>query len=254
MAITASMGSMPESEEAVPGDDPDTSDTAGPVVSQTVRSIRPSSWMSDSEYRKSGGAPDSYADLLHRYSGLVMKLATQMGIPQDDREDALSEVILRFWQKGGLSLYDPQRLFEEPKGGWRDKKSGARTAKFTPYFKQFAFLNLLAIRDKHRTRQKHLVVSELARDDAPLVLAPDTADVVAPALATESFVERSRALLADDPVLVQVFDHIVLLALSGHEVSVARLNRDLSISRARAATALETIRARVGTLRTLLVA
>lgn len=55
------------------------------------------------------GLPDDYDSFVAAYRPLILSIADSMGIPPNDREDALQEIQYKFWHKNGLNLYNPEK-------------------------------------------------------------------------------------------------------------------------------------------------
>lgn len=55
------------------------------------------------------GLPADYLSLIAGYRPLVENAARRLRIPEDDIDDAVQEVETKFYLKGGLDFYDPER-------------------------------------------------------------------------------------------------------------------------------------------------
>ena len=58
---------------------------------------------------KATGVPDSYEALFSQYHNLVLNVVRKAGLPVDDWEDAAANLEFKFWQKDGLSWFDPSK-------------------------------------------------------------------------------------------------------------------------------------------------
>lgn len=109
-----------------------------------------------------GGAPESYEALVRDFHGVVMGIAAKAGLHGQDAEDAAQTIELRFWLRGGLADYDPERLFEPPTEGWSDgREAVARPARFATMFKTFVIMSMRGERDRAlRWYQRHVSEEE----------------------------------------------------------------------------------------------
>jgi hypothetical protein len=110
--------------------------------------------------RRNGGAgngvPRSYEELIQNYHGVVMSIAAKAGLSGPDAEDAAQMIEMRFWARGGLADYDPERLFEPPSEGWSDGRVAVpRTARFASMFKTYVILSMRGERDRMLRWHKH---------------------------------------------------------------------------------------------------
>lgn len=77
------------------------------------------------------GLPLDYHSFFAAYRPLMLATAKRVHIPPQDREDAAQEVAIKFWQKNGLDMYDPERK-----------------TKFATLLRNWAALFMLQERDK----------------------------------------------------------------------------------------------------------
>lgn len=97
-------------------------------------------------------APKDYADLFQTYYDHVVYLCGQFGIDENNREDAASEILLRFMERGSLERFDPDLRFEF--------RGEIRHARFKSYLSRAVDMYSRGIRDKQRKlahREKQIV-------------------------------------------------------------------------------------------------
>jgi DNA-directed RNA polymerase specialized sigma24 family protein len=94
-------------------------------------------------------APKNYAAVFEQYYPYVVNLCGMFGIDENSREDAASEILLRFMERGSLEKFDPDRAFEY--------KGVLRPARFKNYLSRAVDYYCRGYRDK----QKKLARREL---------------------------------------------------------------------------------------------
>lgn len=141
------------------------------------------------------GAPQSYEDLIRDYHKVVMSIAAKAGLSGADAEDAAQTIMLRFWLRGGLEDYDPERLWNPPDEGWDDGKAAVpRTARFATMFKTFCLLSMRGERDRAlRWYHRHPGLDE--QDGDPV--APDCCETVVAEQMTLAWVARAQRCLRE---------------------------------------------------------
>ena len=72
---------------------------------------------------EANGYPEDFTSFSEQYRPLVIGIAKKMGIPENDLEDAIQEITLKFWDKDGLNMFDPgmRRKFSTFWGTWAGK-------------------------------------------------------------------------------------------------------------------------------------
>ena len=89
-------------------------------------------------------APPDYADLFRTYYPVVLGILRKHGIAEQHREDAASEILLRFLERDFLSKFDPDLVFVY--------QGEARTARFATFLTGFVIRYARGLRDKQRRR------------------------------------------------------------------------------------------------------
>lgn len=104
-------------------------------------------------------APKDYADLFRLYYPYVVALVKRSGIEENRKEDVASEILLRFYERGFLTKFDPNLTFE-----YDGKQRSARFKSFLSYF-------VLTYVKGHRDKQTRLNDRELLIMNSPAVQA-----------------------------------------------------------------------------------
>ncbi len=101
-------------------------------------------------------APDNYEDLYRTYFDYVCSLVRRHGIQEASSEDVASEILLRFFERDFLSVFDPTLVFEY--------KGEARPARFKSFLSKFVIRYVRG----HWDRQHRLLSHEKLLCDMPL--------------------------------------------------------------------------------------
>lgn len=178
--------------------------------------------MADVRFQKKYTAPVDFEELYREYRDFVVATLVKMGVEPQDAPDAAHNLLIRFYEKGGLSWYDEKKIWVI--GVVNGKKvtlkpgqpvpegfvqTGARTAAFMGMFKTWIGLSALGERDKIQNRKKretlgggmagdeevpHLSVQHLNR---PKVGAAEPGLFMDESVALRASVDRAKAELAD---------------------------------------------------------
>lgn len=89
----------------------------------------------------------AYEEMFQTYFGLVRSIVLKGGIAPEDVEDVSMEIITKFFEKGALEKYDPQRLHEIP-------GKAPRTAKFNGMLTGFTRTYVMGYRSKQAVRHR----------------------------------------------------------------------------------------------------
>ncbi len=94
-------------------------------------------------------APADYAALYTQYWDYVLSLVRRFGFEENRREDVAAEILLRFYERDFLTVFDPTLVFEY--------QGQQRPARFKSFLTKFVLTYLRGIKDKQRrqaTREK----------------------------------------------------------------------------------------------------
>lgn len=194
-------------------------------------------------------APSNYADLFTTYYAYVINLCGLFGIDDNNKEDAASEILTRFMERGSLEKFDPHLEFEY--------RGEARPARFKSYLSRAVDMYSRGLRDKQhklarREYQINDVVSVSPQNQAEWTLCsanarwvdvfgeatPDPADGVQDMFDEEIEANTVRALLARVPArstqdrcdLVALFDAVRLQVLAYGEYDISILKDRFQVS------------------------
>lgn len=101
-------------------------------------------------------APANYADLFQQYYGYVVSLVRRSGIEISRAEDVASEILLRFFERDFLNVFDPTLVFHY--------QGRAHPARFKSFLTKFVLTYLRG----HIDRQDRLHRRELLLCDNPV--------------------------------------------------------------------------------------
>ena len=162
------------------------------------------------------GVPESPEELM-AYLPVFRAAAKRAGIPYEELDDAVSELMAMFLERGGVSTFDPTR--------------GTR---FASMLKGFAAVYVLRIRQRHQMRLKHI----------PYHLDPEW-DPKAPTDPVSDLIEQiglSQVLNQIEDPLHKAIAERCLSAPASERISNASLARDLGVTPRRVKVALEQMR------------
>jgi DNA-directed RNA polymerase specialized sigma24 family protein len=190
-------------------------------------------------------APRDYEDLYRTYFDYVCSLVRRCGIQEASSEDVASEILLRFFERDFLSVFDPSLVFQY--------KGEDRPANFKSFLSKF----VIRYARGHWDRQHRLLTHERLICDMPLgsgnsisgdsntatwldlhgEAAEDHATTVLEAFDETKLIRELRDYLKAVPRkshfdhcdLVAVFDAIVEQLHTTGEYSVSALRRTLGI-------------------------
>lgn len=175
----------------------------------TTTNYVPSLYVESTQVDEKTGLPQDYDSFAAAYRPLALSVAERIGIPIDDRENAVQEVQLKFWRKNGLDLFDPNM----------DNR------KFGVFFRAWAGKFLLQERDKTiRIERKHiftdplLMLRQADEDDSFAIVDPEhLEDEFLSSERSKNWLEQARAALreVDDPDIPALFELCVEYAQRG---------------------------------------
>ncbi len=87
-------------------------------------------------------APADYAALYTQYWDYVLTLVRRFGFEENKREDVAAEILLRFYERDFLSVFDPTLVFEY--------QGQERPARFKSFLTKFVLTYLRGLKDKQR--------------------------------------------------------------------------------------------------------
>lgn len=87
-------------------------------------------------------APADYAALYTQYWDYVLTLVRRFGFEENRREDVAAEVLLRFYERDFLAVFDPTLVFEY--------QGQQRPARFKSFLTKFVLTYLRGLKDKQR--------------------------------------------------------------------------------------------------------
>lgn len=157
------------------------------------RLVRPSAIIDETT-----GLPADYNSFAITYRPLILATAERLGIPPQDREDAAQVISLKFWQKNGLAMYDPERK-----------------TKFNTLLRNWAARFLLQERDKVIRSQRNYPVDP--HEWVQLDLKSDPSQEPISDLFVEAWVDAAQEALirAEKPHLIPLLRLCVLSAETG---------------------------------------
>lgn len=185
--------------------------------------------------------PDNYAQVFKSYFEFVCSLVIKYGIEEQSAEDVASSILLKFIERDSLTHFDPTMEFTH----------GAKTykARFKTYLASFVRIYV----QHYRTKQGKVYRREPLTCDAPTADGSAWIDVFGPTcdggldeaertLMVTSVLESARLRLSDDPDMATFFEAVQGQVISLGTFRIARLQKELGVSRAVVKSRLDQMR------------
>lgn len=178
-------------------------------------------------------APKNYSDLFRVYYPFVVALVRKAGISDADKEDIASDILLRFFERDFLKVFDPDAVFEYD--------GQVRKARFKSFLAKFVLTYVRGLGDKTRRQaQREMLICDMPVGDAGDATWIDVfggsdahEDNTVDKVSYEQLVSALRAYLEkigprskhDTCDLVKLFDAMVDLVDKYGELSITELQR-----------------------------
>lgn len=184
-------------------------------------------------------APADYAALYTQYWDYVLTLVRRFGFEENRREDVAAEILLRFYERDFLAVFDPTLVFEY--------QGEQRPARFKSFLTKFVLTYLRGLRDKQRrqTNREKLICDTVVghqEDNAWIDVfgetVPGADETALGRLEEEELVQRLREYIKGVPRrsdydtcdLLALYDAVIVQIRDRGEYTVADLRVMFGIS------------------------
>lgn len=184
-------------------------------------------------------APADYAALYTQYWDYVLTLVRRFGFEENKREDVAAEILLRFYERDFLSVFDPTLVFEY--------QGQERPARFKSFLTKFVLTYLRGLKDKQRrqsNREKLLCDTLVGNQEiVPWVevfgdTMPGADEIALGRLEEEDLVAELRAFITRVPRrsaydtcdLVKLYDAVIEQVREHGVWDVAALRQQFGVS------------------------